>query len=661
MPNRLSRETSPYLRSHADNPVDWYPWGEEALSRAVRENKPIFLSIGYSSCHWCHVMAEESFSDAEVADVLNAAFIPVKVDREERPDLDSVYMRACVAMNGSGGWPMTLLLTPEQKPFFAATYLPKDNRGRQLGLLPLLRQVAARWADGTGSFLKAADDLTDFLRRSAAPLPGADDAETAIRAAAAQLADSFDEEYGGFGTAPKFPSPHNLLFLLRYAKLSGDKAARHQVDRTLQQLYRGGIFDHLGGGFARYSTDREWLAPHFEKTLYDNALLALCYTEAWQDGHMALYRDVAERTLDYCLRELKTASGGFASGQDADANGVEGAYYLLTPDEVAAVLGESEGKHFAECYDITPEGNFHGKSIPNLLLNTRWQFVPEGYGVHREKLRHFRQQRMALARDDKVLTGWNGLLLCALARAAWAFGDARLLDEAHELAAFLAGTLLHGERLSAVYCEGKCSQEGKLDDYAFFALGLLELYRADFDPAHIVLSKLLAEQILARFADADGSFFMTPSDGEALILRPKELRDGALPCGNSAAALLFDTLFRLTAEPRWRDDSDRVKTCLRAVLGDYPAGSCAGLTAMLCDVFPGRELVAALPGETIPAALARVRGRYAPELTLLVKTPSNAAALSDAAAYTAAFEPKDGRPCYYICTGGTCQLPVTEI
>ena len=663
MPNRLSRETSPYLRSHAENPVDWYPWGEEALSRAVREDKPIFLSIGYSTCHWCHVMAEESFSDGEVAEVLNRAFIPVKVDREERSDLDSVYMRACVAMNGSGGWPMTLLLTPERKPFFAATYLPKDNRNRQLGLLPLLRQVSARWESERAGFVKAADDLTDFLRRADGPNPDAPDvpdAGTGVRAAAAQLAASFDEEYGGFGTAPKFPSPHNLLFLLRYAKLAGDKAARHQADRTLQQMYRGGIFDHLGGGFARYSTDREWLAPHFEKTLYDNALLALCYAEAWQDGHLALYRTVAERTLDYCLRELKIEDGGFASGQDADAGGEEGAYYLLTADEVAAVLGESEGKHFCECYDITPEGNFHGKNIPNLLLNNRWQFVPEGYGVHREKLRHFRQQRMALARDDKVLTGWNGLLLCALARAAWVFGDARLLDEAHELADFMAEKLLDGDRLAAVYCEGQRSQAGRLDDYAFYALGLLELYRADFDPTHITLAKRLAEQILARFADSDGSFFMTPVDGEALILRPKELRDGALPCGNSAAALLLEQLWRLTAEPRWRDAGDGLKERLRAVLGDYPAGSCAGLTAMLCDVFPGRELVAALPDGAIPAALARVCGRYAPELTVLVKTPSNAAALGAAAPFTKSFQPKDGQACYYICTGGACQLPVTE-
>ncbi|MGX8692346.1 MAG: thioredoxin domain-containing protein, partial [Clostridia bacterium] len=538
MPNRLQSEESPYLRQHADNPVDWYPWGEEAFEKARRENKPVFLSIGYASCHWCHVMARESFADEEVAAVLNRDYVSVKVDREERPDLDAVYLRACAAMSGSAGWPMTLLLTPERQPFFAATYLPKHNRDRQLGLLPLLQAAARKWAQDPEELRRTGAELTALLARSVVSDPEEPSLAHAKRAAE-QLMESFDAEYGGFGTAPKFPAAHQLLFLLRWAHAEGDKNARAAVDKTLQQMARGGIYDQLGGGFARYSTDREWLAPHFEKTLYDNALLALAYTEAWQDGRLALYRAVAERTLDYCLRELQNKQGGFCSGQDADSGGEEGAYYLFTPAEVKAVLGESEGRGFCECYDITEEGNFRGKSIPNLLLNQRWQLVPEGYGLYREKLRHYRQERMALAVDDKVLTAWNGLLLTALARAGRVFDSAVYRDAAQELAAFLDRELGGPGALKACRAGGEAYLPARLDDYAFYALGLLELYRADYDPAHLKLAGELADQILARFADPAGGFFLTAADDEELILRPKETQDGALPCGNSAAALLF--------------------------------------------------------------------------------------------------------------------------
>ena len=377
MSNSLIKEKSPYLRQHAENPVDWLPWGEEAFYRAGHEDKPIFLSIGYSTCHWCHVMARESFEDSQVAALLNRYYIPVKVDREERPDVDSVYMQACQALTGSGGWPLTIIMTADKLPFFAGTYIPKNSRGNQAGLIPLLSAIARRWAEDRESLLKTAGEIGSFLSAQREPSP-AEPGEGRLKAAAAQLAAAYDREYGGFGTAPKFPSPHDLLFLLRLAHFTGDKEQRQMVDNSLRQMYRGGIYDHFGGGFSRYSTDREWLAPHFEKTLYDNALLSFLYTEAWQDGHIALYRDVAESTLDYCLRELKAEGGGFFSAQDADSRGVEGAYYLFTPEEVKSVLGEDAGRHFCNCYDITPEGNFHGKSIPNLLLNNRWNFVPEG-------------------------------------------------------------------------------------------------------------------------------------------------------------------------------------------------------------------------------------------------------------------------------------------
>ena len=656
MSNRLISEKSPYLRQHAENPVDWYPWGEEAFEKARREEKPVFLSIGYSTCHWCHVMAHESFEDPEVAAVLNRSYVPVKVDREERPDIDSVYMQACIAANGSGGWPLTAILTPVQGPFFVGTYFPKENRGGRMGLLYLLKAIAEKWGEDRDSLLHTAEEMSFYLRQEAAI---AEPVEDLPQKAAAQLLGAYDKEYGGFGWSTKFPTPQNLLFLMEYAALTGEKKPREAVEHTLRQMYRGGIYDHFGGGFCRYSTDREWLKPHFEKTLYDNALLALSYTEAWQDGHMALWRETAEQTLDYCLRELKAPSGGFYSAQDADSEGQEGAYYLFTPGEIADVLGAEAGRHFSECYDITEEGNFHGRSIPNLLLNTRWNFLPEGYEEYRERLREYRAGRMALFTDRKILAGWNGMMLMALSRAAAAFSDRRYLLEAQELADFLLTAMQPDGRLRARLCEGELRFDASLSDTAFCALGLLELYDADLDPRHILDAAALAETIPARFQDERGGCFDTPADGETLLLRPKETQDGALPCGNSAAAVLFERLFRLTAEERWRAALDAELDFLRRTASDYPAAAPFGLTAMLREGGAQKETVAVLPTEEFPETLLAVLRRRTPGMSVLVKTPARAEALSAAAPFTAAMDAKDGKPSFYVCTDGACALPVT--
>lgn len=660
MSNSLIKEKSPYLRQHAENPVDWLPWGEEAFYRAGHEDKPIFLSIGYSTCHWCHVMARESFEDSQVAALLNRYYIPVKVDREERPDVDSVYMQACQALTGSGGWPLTIIMTADKLPFFAGTYIPKNSRGNQAGLIPLLSAIARRWAEDRESLLKTAGEIGSFLSAQREPSP-AEPGEDKLKAAAAQLAAAYDREYGGFGTAPKFPSPHDLLFLLRLAHFTGDKEQRQMVDNSLRQMYRGGIYDHFGGGFSRYSTDREWLAPHFEKTLYDNALLSFLYTEAWQEGHTALYRDVAENTLDYCLRELKAEGGGFFSAQDADSRGVEGAYYLFTPEEVKSVLGEDAGRHFCNCYDITPEGNFHGKSIPNLLLNNRWNFVPEGYEEYREKLRLYREERLPLFTDEKILTGWNGLMLMALSRAAFAFGDRRYLMEARELAEFMGEKLYEGGRLKARLCDGELRYEAQLDDYAFYALGLLELYRADFKAGHIASAQALAGQLLEDFADEKGGFFRTSRGAEKLFIRPKEVYDGALPSGNSAAALLFEELFRLTGKELWREAAEKQLGYICSACARVPAGCAFGYLAMLRYVYGGRELVCALPSGELPESFKAVLGRYAPELTVLVKDPENGELLSQLAPFTADMQPQKGKAACYICQNGACSLPVTEL
>ena len=659
MSNRLQKEKSPYLRQHGENPVDWYPWGEEAFEKARREDKPVFLSIGYSTCHWCHVMAHESFEDAEIASILNDNYVSVKVDREERPDVDSVYMAACVAANGSGGWPLTAILTPAQEPFFVGTYFPKENRGGRMGLKYLLAAVAEKWKNEREELLHTASEMTAYLRREDA-LTQVGGAEGLPKKAAEQLLGSYDREYGGFGWQTKFPTPHNLIFLMEYAALTGDKKPREAVEHTLRQMYRGGIYDHFGGGFCRYSTDREWLKPHFEKTLYDNALLALAYTEAWQDGHMALWRQVAEDTLDYCLRELKGDEGGFFCGQDADSNGAEGAYYLFTPDEVKQVLGEDAGRGFCECYDITAEGNFQGKSIPNLLLNNRWSFLPEGYGEYRERLRLRREGRLPLLTDKKILSGWNGLMLMALSRAARVFSDRRYLLEAQELAAFLRDKLTENDRLRARLCDGELRFEASLSDLAFYALGLTELYAADFDPAHILAAAALAGQLPARYANEKGGYFSTPLDGEKLILRPMDTEDGAMPSGNSAALLLFDRLFALTAEETWRALGDRQAEYLAALSADYPASRCTAMCALLLREHGTRETVCAAPTETPPEGLKAILGRYAPELTVLLKTPAREAALHEAAPFTRDMTAKDGKPTYYVCRDGHCSLPVTE-
>ena len=659
MSNHLQNERSAYLRQHANNPVDWYPWGAAAFEKAQREDKPVFLSIGYASCHWCHVMAQESFEDASVAAVLNRSFIAIKVDREERPDVDAVYLEACTALTGGAGWPLTVLMTAQQKPFFAGTYLPKENVGARIGLLPLLLAVEERWRNDRRGLLTAGEEITALLRRETANAPGKADASLADRAAA-QLLAAYDAEYGGFGTAPKFPAPQQLLFLMRHAKLSGQRKERAAVEHTLRQMARGGICDQLGGGFSRYSTDREWLAPHFEKTLYDNALLALCYTEAWQEGRYPFWRQTAEATLDYCLRELADPSGGFYSGQDADSEGEEGKYYLFTPAEVKAALGEEDGRHFCESYDITDTGNFHGKSIPNLLLNQRWNLLPEGLDDLRERLRLWRAERMPLGTDRKMPTGWNGLLLAALARAARVFDDRRYRSYALGLADFLLkrASAETPETLCALcYPEGPSPLPAQLEDYAFSALGFLECYPLDYDPAWLLRALALAEEIERQFSDPSGGYYASPVRGERLLKRPKTVYDGALPSGNTAAAVLFDRLARLSGEQRWRALARRQADYLAANAADYPAGISYGLCALPGVLGETRELVCI--ADSVPETLRRLTAGYSPELTVLLKRPGDDA-LTAFAPFTAEMKQQDGKTTFYLCRNGSCELPFTE-
>ena len=655
MSNRLSTERSPYLLQHAENPVDWRPWGPEVFEEAKRTDKPVLLSIGYSTCHWCHVMAHESFEDETVAQAVNAAFLPVKVDREERPDVDAVYMAACLAMNGSGGWPLTVLLTPDQKPFWAGTYLPKDQ------LLPLLRKAARLWREDRAGVLATGDTLTAHLQQEGQARPGTPSREL-VRQAVSQFAQSYDERWGGFGAAPKFPTPHNLIFLLRYAQLAKEEHAREMALHTLNNMYRGGLFDHVGGGFSRYSTDQHWLVPHFEKMLYDNALLALAYTEAFQHTRCPIYGEITRRTLDYVLRELSGPQGGFCCGQDADSDGVEGKYYALTPDELAQALGGVDGLRFCQWYGITPEGNFEGKSIPNLLGQSQFDQDSEDMAALREQVYAYRLSRTALHRDDKVLTAWNGLAMAALARAGLVLDEPWYLDAARQTAEFLAEKLTTSDgRLLARWRDGDAAHPGKLDDYAFLAYGLLELYSATFDASYLTRAVGLADCLLKLFFDGErGGFYPYASNGEQLLTRTKEAYDGAMPSGNSIAALVLFRLSRLTGEMRWREAADLQLSWLAGAAEGYPAGHSFAMLACLEELWPTAELVitAQKPPEELRGFL-----REAPRLglTVLVKTQENAGTLAALAPFTKDYPiPAQGAQ-YYLCQGGACAQPVDSI
>ncbi len=655
MSNRLSTERSPYLLQHAENPVDWRPWGPEVFEEAKRTDKPVLLSIGYSTCHWCHVMAHESFEDETVAQAANAAFLPVKVDREERPDVDAVYMAACLAMNGSGGWPLTVLLTPDQKPFWAGTYLPKDQ------LLHLLRKAARLWREDRAGVLVTGDTLTAHLQQEGQARPGTPSREL-VRQAVSQFAQSYDERWGGFGAAPKFPTPHNLIFLLRYAQLAKEEHAREMALHTLNNMYRGGLFDHVGGGFSRYSTDQHWLVPHFEKMLYDNALLALAYTEAFQHARCPIYGEITRRTLDYVLRELSGPQGGFCCGQDADSDGVEGKYYALIPDELAQALGGVDGLRFCQWYGITPEGNFEGKSIPNLLGQSQFDQDSEDMAALREQVYAYRLSRTALHRDDKVLTAWNGLAMAALARAGLVLDEPWYLDAARQTAEFLAEKLTTSDgRLLARWRDGDAAHPGKLDDYAFLAYGLLELYSATFDASYLTRAVGLADCLLKLFFDGErGGFYPYASNGEQLLTRTKEAYDGAMPSGNSIAALVLFRLSRLTGEMRWREAADLQLSWLAGAAEGYPAGHSFAMLACLEELWPTAELVitAQKPPEELRGFL-----REAPRLglTVLVKTQENAGTLAALAPFTKDYPiPAQGAQ-YYLCQGGACAQPVDSI
>ncbi|HNT72144.1 MAG TPA: thioredoxin domain-containing protein, partial [Methanothrix sp.] len=544
--NRLAFEKSPYLLEHANNPVDWHPWGEEAFSRAERENKPVFLSIGYSTCHWCHVMAAESFEDEEVARLLNDTFVPIKVDREERPDLDAVYMAVAQMMTGSGGWPLTVILTPDKKPFFAATYIPKESRFGRIGILDLIPRIRHLWKNERAMILASAEEMASVLRQ---PPEVADLRldEAAIRSAYQSLVARFDASNGGFGGAPKFPSPTTFLFLLRHWRRTGDAGGVQMTEITLRAMRRGGIFDHVGYGFHRYSTDALWHLPHFEKMLYDQAMISLACLEAHQATGKAEYARIAREVFAYLLRDLAAPEGGFYSAEDADSEGEEGRFYLWTLEEVRAVLDPDEAELVARIFSLREEGNFREEATGRLTgknvlamkrplgdhareLGVSESRLQERLEAARERLFAAREGRARPKKDDKVLADWNGLAIAALARGSQVLGDGGLKEAADRAAGFILDRMRDGRgRLLHRYRDGTAGILGNLDDYAFLIWGLLELYEAGFRPEHLEAARSLALEMVTRFRDGEGGgFFFTPEDGEELIVRRKDGHDGAL-------------------------------------------------------------------------------------------------------------------------------------
>ena len=659
-PNRLINEISPYLLQHARNPVDWFPWGEEAFAKARADDEPVFLSIGYSTCHWCHVMEKESFEDSEVAAVLNENFVCIKVDREERPDIDAVYMAVCQTLTGGGGWPLTVFLTPGQKPFFAGTYFPKESRYGQRGLLELLHMVSHAWKTDKANLADAGERIAAIFSAEEAAGPHSL-SRAAAEAAQAQLERRHDARWGGFDSAPKFPSPHNLLFLLRCHLLNIGRQPLAIAERTLRAMYQGGIFDHIGGGFSRYSTDERWLAPHFEKMLYDNALLVMAYAEAFQITGNILYRGVAEKTLGYVDREMTSPEGGFYSAQDADSEGEEGKYYTFTPDEIRRVLGENDGRAFCERYDITGPGNFEGKNIPNLI--GREAALPDAETeTMLVRLYAYRLGRYPLHKDDKALTAWNALMTAAYARAYRVFDKPVCLRTAEKAYAFIGRYLTAPDGgLLVSFRNGQSQGQGLLDDYAFLAWACLELYESTFRLAYLERACELMNRVIDNFSSPSGGFYLSPANGEQLIFSPKEYYDGAMPSGNSVAAWCLARLAALTGEEHWRTAAERQL----AAFGEWFEGRSAAVTfalsALLQAVCPAQELVCVLADEAEKATLALKLGSFAhPQAAVLVKSAADQEGIARLAPFAAAYPIPQNGAMYYLCQNRQCDKPTGD-
>ena len=681
--NRLASQKSPYLLQHAGNPVNWYPWGPEAFEEARRQDKPVFLSIGYSTCHWCHVMAHESFEDPQIGRLMNEAFLSVKVDREERPDIDMLYMTVCQMMTGSGGWPLSIIMTPDKQPFFAGTYIPRETRFGLLGLAELIPRIKEMWATRRPELLSSASQVAATLQKAALSAPEGELDESVLHLAYQQLADRFDEQHGGFGVAPKFPAAHNLLFLLRFWKRTGHKKALDMVEKTLRAMRRGGMYDHVGFGFHRYSTDRRWLVPHFEKMLYDQALLAVAYLEAFQATGKEEYAQTAQQVLTYVLRDMTSPGGGFYSAEDADSEGEEGKFYLWTCDEINRTLDVDEAALFLKVFNIRENGNFtdeavgtkNGRNIPHLTepletinsgLNIPIPELEERLERARRKLFAHRERRLHPHKDDKILTDWNGLMVAVLAKAARVLGEPRYASAARRAVDFVLNTMLAPDgRLLHRYRDGEAALPAHADDYAFLIHGLLELYGTTFEVGYLQRALELNKYLLAHFWDEEsGGFYFTADDGEELLVRQKQAYDGALPSGNSVAMLNLLRLGRITADPDFEEKAARIGRAFFEKVRQSPAAYTQLMVAVDFAMGPSYEVVVAGDSRNSDTRemLQAIHRRFIPsKVVVFLPTEVGAQEVKSVAPFTSEQSSIDGKATAYVCVNHYCKLPTTDI
>lgn len=673
MPNFLINENSPYLLQHANNPVEWYPWGKDALAKAKAENKPIFLSIGYAACHWCHVMEHESFKDSQIAEIMNEHFVNIKVDREERPDIDSIYMQATVAMTGSGGWPMSVFLTPDLKPFYAGTYFPPVRRYNMPAFRDVLAGLAHAWKNDRAEVENTGNKVSHHLQTQVKSQNIDSLTREHLKAIANAMKEAYDWGYGGWGDAPKFPQAMALEFLLHHSAEIKTDEYNKLIEHCLLAMARGGMYDVVGGGFSRYSTDTLWRVPHFEKMLYDNALLVRTYLHAWQVTGNPAYKRIVEETLDFIAREMTHKQGGFYSSLDADSEGEEGKFYIWTQEEIRSVL-QDDHEFFEEAYGVTAKGNWEGKtvlqrSLDDATLAARFKLdlraVPEKLAESHSKLLAARSARIRPSTDDKILTAWNGLMLAAMAESARILADispqaAKYLDMAARNAEFLLSELRPNGRLRRSWREGRTSNEVFLEDYAALILGLLELYQTDFNEKWFSAAKELADEMIERFSDRDGGFFDTPHNGEILLLRPKDIQDNATPCGNSLACEALLKLSAYTDEGAYRDMAEQSLRLITGFALRYPLGFSRWLSA--AELAAGNMKQVAVLGEAADKNFAQmlkiIRAKYHPGLAVAAAShPVNEkspALLRDRTIL-------NNQATVYVCESFMCKQPTTDV
>jgi uncharacterized protein YyaL (SSP411 family) len=679
-PNRLINEKSPYLLQHAYNPVDWHAWNQEAFEKARVENKPIFLSIGYSTCHWCHVMEKESFEDVEVARLMNEAFVSIKVDREERPDLDHVYMTVCQMMTGGGGWPLTIVMTPEKKPFFAATYIPKGSRFGRTGLVELIPRISEVWRNRNKDVLDSAENMTAALQSLEKESSGEPIDAGVLDKAYQELAQRFDRTYGGFSGAPKFPTSHNFFFMLRYWRRKDQQEALAMVEKTLQEIRWGGIFDQIGFGFHRYSTDKEWLVPHFEKMLYDQAMLALAYLETYQATGNTTYSETAREIFTYVLRDMRSPEGGFFSAEDADSEGKEGKFYLWTEQEIREILPPDEANLIVRTFHVERNGNFReeasgktlganilctGKSFPDMAseMNLPVEEIEKKIDSARNRLFEVRERRIHPHKDDKILTDWNGLMIAALARGAQVLGEKAYSDAAEDAVDFILKKMRKPDgRLLHRYREGEASIVAHLDDYAFLVWGLIETYEATFHAPLLKTALELNTDMIVHFWDEKrGGLYFTSDDAEDLIVRKKEVYDGALPSGNAVAMLNLLRLGRYTGDATLEDRALKIQSAFSEQVRQFPSGYTQFLSSVDFSLGSSHEVV--ISGSLgAKEMLDALRSRFSPNQILVFRPAGHESAGIDAIApFAKNYGSVDGRATAYVCSGHACKDPTTEV